>query len=197
MTADVLDPTWVERILAAAPSVGPVRLVCVDGPAGAGKTTLVAALRSALEPRCGPVPVVHGDEVYEGWRVVADAPDRVTAFGMLARRVEEWLLEPWRRGVDGSHPVWDWASGAWDGVTRVPPAPVVVLEGVGLASRALRERAVLSVWVDADDSVRLGRVLERDGEALRAEMLTWQQDENAWHESDHTREGVDVRISTT
>jgi uridine kinase len=195
-TTHEVDPSWVERITSAAPTVGPVRLVCVDGPAGAGKSTVAALLAAALATECGAVPVVHGDEVYEGWAVVATEADRPRAFGALGARLETWLLDPWSRDEAGSHPVWDWESRAWGGTREVPAAPVVVLEGVGLASRSLRARAVLSVWVDADVSVRLRRVLARDGEAVRAEMATWQVDEDSWHRSDRTREDCDVRLRT-
>ena len=197
LTAGTVDPAWIELIRATRPTVGAVRLVCVDGPAGAGKTSITAALAQALEPTFGVVPVVHGDELYEGWDVVAGVADRVTAFGMLADRLETWLLEPWRRDSEGAHPLWDWRSGAWSGSRRVPAAPVVLLDGVALASRPLRDQAVLSVWVGADDSVRLDRVLARDGESLRIEMLTWQRDESIWHDLDGTRAGVDARVWTT
>ena len=189
--------TLAARVSAAAPSVGPVRLVCVDGPAGAGKTSFAADLVRALAPVHGEVPVVHGDGVYEGWDVVVGAPDRVAAFAALADRLDAQLLEPFRQGHDARLPTWDWYAGTWGVTVTVPPAPVVVLEGVGLAARRLREAAVLTVWLDADDEVRLARVLARDGDGIRAEMLAWQRDEARWHDLDGTRAAADVRLSTT
>jgi uridine kinase len=175
-----------------------VRLVCIDGPAGSGKTTLATELAAALNaaaPNLAEVPVVHGDEIYEGWDVVASAPDRVAAFGLLPQRISGWLLDPWREGRAGRHPTWDWHTDAWGPDVEVPAARVVMLEGVGLAAAALREVAALSLWVEADPDIRLARVLERDGEQLRDAMLTWQRDEDRWHHLDRTREGVDVRLT--
>jgi uridine kinase len=192
-TADAA--TLGARILRTAPAVGAVRLVCVDGPAGSGKTTLAAAVAATLEPLVGVVPVVHGDELYEGWLVVAGAGDRVDAFAALAERVDQLLLTPWSRGEAAAHPVWDWYAGSWGPSRTVEPAPVVLLEGVGLAAASLRARAALAVWVEADQAVRLARVLERDGDALRAEMLRWQADEQRWFERDGTRSGCDVRLT--
>lgn len=186
-----------ERITAAGPSVGPVRLVCVDGPAGVGKTSFARDLVLALRPGLGEVPVVHGDDVYEGWDVVPGEPDRVAAFAALARRLDTWLLGPFRRGDDADVPRWDWYAAAWGTSVTVPAAPVVVLEGVGLAARGLREHAVLTVWLDADPQVRLERVLTRDGAGIRDELLAWQRDEAAWHELDGTRAAADVRLATT
>jgi uridine kinase len=181
-------------VRSAAPTVGPVRLVLVDGPAGSGKTTIAAALAGRLDD----APVVHADELYEGWSVVAGAPDRPTAFARLAARVESWLLEPWTREEPGAHPVWDWAVGSWHEHPRtVPGAPVVILEGVGMAAGALRARAVLSVWVEhPDPAERLSRVLARDGAGLRAEMARWQRDEAAWFERDATASGCSLVVRT-
>jgi uridine kinase len=188
--------SWAARILGSSPSVGPVRLVCIDGPAGSGKTTLAATLAAELALVVGEVAVVHGDEIYEGWPVVADSPDRVAAFGRLGGRLDTWLLTPWSSGLAGAHPVWDWSAGRW-GTSRVlAPAPVAILEGVALGSRELRARAVLSVWVEADHEVCLTRVLDRDGEQLRAEMRSWQVDEARWHTGDATRRAADVRVRT-
>ena len=186
-----------DRITVAPPSVGPVRLVCVDGPAGAGKTSFAAELVQALEATHGPVPVVHGDDVYEGWAVVAGQTDRVAAFAALALRLDTWLIEPFRRGEDARLPTWDWYAGSWGAPHLVPAAPVVVLEGVALAARAVREHAALTVWLDADADVRLERVLARDGAALREAMLAWQRDEARWHALDGTRAAADVRVPTT
>ena len=192
-----VDPILVERVAMAEPRVGDVRLVCIDGPAGSGKTTLAAALVAGLEPMFGAVPVVHGDELYEGWDVVAGAPDRVTAFDLLADRVDAWLLERWRHGWPGGHPRWDWYASAWGEPVEVPLSPVVILEGVGLAARRLRAQASLTVWIEAaDDGVRLDRVLARDGETLREEMTGWLLDESEWHRRDGTRAGADVVVTT-
>ena len=192
-------PELVARIAAAPAGGGPVRRVCVDGPAGSGKTTLARALADALSDPDGPgldVRVVHGDEVYEGWPVVAGAADRVAAFALLAQRLDAWLLTPWASGSTATQPVWDWHAGEWGEPVEVPAAGVVVLDGVGLASRSLRERAALSIWVEAAEAVRLDRVLARDGESLRAEMLGWQADEQRWFALDGTRRGCDVRVRT-
>jgi uridine kinase len=183
------------RVLRSDPTVGAVRLVCIDGPAGAGKTSLAARLVAALEPLVGVVPVVRGDDVYEGWAVVEGCRDRVDAFAALGPQLLTWLVQPWELGRPGSHPVWDWYAGSWGASRSVPAAAVVVLEGVGLAGAALRERATLAAWVDTRGN-RLHRVLERDGDALREEMLEWQRDEQRWFARDATRAGCTVRLTT-
>lgn len=189
-------PRWIEQVLLAEARVGDVRLVCVDGPSGAGKTTTAEALAAALAPSVGAVPVVHADDLYEGWPVVAGAADRLQAFALLGERVGTWLLQRWVHGLDGEHPRWDWHLGAWHGTVLVPPAPVVVLEGVGLGQRVLREQAALTVWVDADPDERLARVVARDGEQVRDELEAWRHDEALWHLLDGTADAADVRTRT-
>jgi uridine kinase len=183
-------------VLAAEPLAGPVRLVCIDGPSGSGKTTLAAALAAALAPAVGEVPVVHGDEVYEGWPVVADAADPVQAFGILGQGLVGSLALPWIEGRAGSHRVWDWTTDAWAATRVVPPAPVVVLEGVGLGGSPLRPYASLVVWLDADRAERTARVAARDGAEVAARMDAWRAREDAWHLLDRTAEHAGVRLVT-
>ncbi|MGE0817763.1 MAG: uridine kinase [Candidatus Nanopelagicales bacterium] len=183
-------------VLAAEPRAGDVRLVCIDGPSGAGKTTLAAALAAELEASVGPVPVVHGDDVYEGWDVAAGARDAVQAFGILGDVLVRDLVQPWMRGEAGVCRTWDWHAAAWGAPRAVPAAPVVLLEGVGLAGSALRPCASLVVWLDADPAIRAARVADRDGAEVDAHMDRWRAREDAWHAADRTAEHADVRIAT-
>jgi uridine kinase len=159
-------------------------MVCVDGPAGSGKTTLAGALSRAL----GGAPVVHLDDLYEGWTQPLGAP--------LAGRVTEWLLDPWTAGHAGRHPRYDWGLGRYAEWVEVPVEPVVILEGCGSAARGIRERASLVVWVEAQPAERLARGLERDGAALAAQWLDWQRREAAHFAADGTRDAADVLVAT-
>src|SRR3954454_16651415 len=81
-------------VLAHAPTLGRGRLVCVEGRAGSGKTTLAAALRRAarnLLPADGTVALVHMDNVSAGWAGLE------TAMATVATSV----VEPLRHGRPG------------------------------------------------------------------------------------------------
>ncbi|MCB7137837.1 uridine kinase family protein [Cellulosimicrobium marinum] len=190
----------VRRVHDAAPRLGPrrpptpvpgpadasgegaasgTRLVVVDGPAGSGKTTLAARLGEAL-----PAQVLHMDDLYEGWRGLEPAWSRL----------EEWVLGPLAAGRPGRYQRFDWDADAFAEWHDVPVAPFLVVEGCGSARREADDVAVLRVWVEAPDDLRLRRGLERDGEAQRDHWLAWMAAEREHFARHRTRERADVRL---
>ncbi|MFD6179507.1 MULTISPECIES: uridine kinase family protein [unclassified Isoptericola] len=185
---DVLD-VLVDRVCSAAARLpGPAapapwrrtRLVCVDGPAGSGKTTLATQL--AVRFAC---QVVHLDDLYEGWEAGPDGG---------ARRLGEWVLEPLVAGRPGRYRRYDWEAQVYAEAHDVEPAPVLVVEGCGAAARQVDPWAAVRVWVEADDGVRLARGLRRDGEQAHAQWLRWMADERTHYATERTRERADVRL---
>ena len=63
--------SWV---LAAETTLGKGWLVCVDGPAGAGKTTVAEELVAAFDEVGATVQLVHMDDVYAGWSASTAPP---------------------------------------------------------------------------------------------------------------------------
>ncbi len=168
------------QVTSAPPRLGPVRLVCVDGPAGSGKTTFAGRLARAL----GDVQVVHMDDLYEGWSGL----DRVW------ERLYGWVLEPMAAGRPGRYRRYDWAAGEFAEWHTVPVADVLVVEGCGSAQRGVDPYATLRVWVEVPRELRLQRGIVRDGEALRAEWLRWAELEAAHFARERTRERADLRV---
>ena len=68
------------------------------------------------------------------------------------------------------------------------------MEGCGSARRAVDPVAVLRVWVEAPDDLRLERGLARDGADAREHWLAWMADEAAHFARERTRERADVRL---
>jgi uridine kinase len=169
----------VERVPAATPRLGRTRLVCVDGPAGSGKTTLAALLVDALG-----AAVVHMDDLYAGWTLTGAFP-----------RLAAGVLRPLAEGRPGSYRRYDWAAGRFvPAPTAVPVPDVLVIEGCGSCPRAVDPWAVLRMWVEASPQLRLIRGLARDGAALEPEWRRWQETEAAAFAAERTRERADVLV---
>jgi len=178
---DLLAP-----VLAAAPTLGWTRLVCVDGPAGSGKTTLAGRLAAvAADIADGPVTQVHMDDLYEGWGGLHRA-----AFEL----VPAWLLAPLAAGRPGRYRRYDWSAGQYAEWHEVPAAGLLVIEGCGSAAAPVDAHVGLRIWVEAPPDLRLRRGLERDGPAARKLWLRWRADEAAHFAADATRARADVRV---
>lgn len=169
------------RVLAAPPTLGTGRLVCVDGPAGSGKTTVAAAL-GAVVPEA---QVVHCDELLEGWRGLPG----------LAATVET-VLTPLAAGLDSEWRRWDWWADGWAETHPVRPGGLLVLEGVGSWSPAIAPHVGFLVWVEAGSELRLARGIERDGEQMRAHWEQWRVDEQELFARLRTRDHADLVVST-
>ena len=171
----------VARVTSQPPTLGAGRLVCVDGPAGSGKTTLAAAL-AGLVP---DAQVVHCDEMLQGWRGLPG----------LAESVER-LVTPMVSGGAGAWRRWDWAADDWAEWHSVAPGGLLVLEGVGSWSPAIAPAVGCLAWVEADSDLRLARGMARDGEAMRPQWLQWRLDEDELFARLGTRGRADVVVAT-
>jgi dephospho-CoA kinase len=174
--------TNAERVLELVderpPTLGRGRLLCIDGPAGSGKTTLateVAALTGA--------PVVHMDNLYEGW----DGLPRI-------RTQLDKLLLPLSRNRPGSYRRWDWYADRWAEAVAVPPAPLLVLEGVGAGARTHAGLTTVLAWVEVPAEQRLVRGLARDGVQFDEQLRAWTVAEQLHFERDDTRARADLVI---
>lgn len=176
------------RVLARPARLGRTRLVAVDGPSGAGKTTFAGRLAEAIGmagPGRHPVPVVHTDDLLDGWA------DQFSFWP----RLDEWVLTPLRAGRPGRYRRYDWIRSEFD-VTwiPVPPAPVVILEGVSSARAAIAAELSLAVFVTAPPKLRRERALARDGATLLPQLTRWWRGERRHFAADRTAERADLVV---
>lgn len=164
------------RILAhaagAPPSCGPVHIIGIDGPSGAGKTSLareVAAEWSA--------PLVSMDSVYQGWHGLAEST------GIL---VDE-ILRPLSQGRPAVVPMWDWTTSRPGARRPLAVDDRLVVEGcastVGRASELIGTR----VWLDGPAQERRRRAIARDGAVFARHWQMWAEQEDAVFGPDGTR----------
>jgi uridine kinase len=138
-------------------------IIAIDGPAGAGKTTLAEHLSAALSLKY-KVTVIHMDDLYNGW---TNAFDHHLTDSLLA------IANTHRLGKAISLSRYNWSKGEFSAAEVLPAADLLILEGVGSSQRAVREFLTSSIWIDIDPSKGLQRVLARDGEAISDEMQMW------------------------
>lgn len=163
------------------PTLGRGRLLCIDGPAGSGKTTLAAAV-AALAPE---VTVVHTDDLLAGWHGLLGLAATVHA-----------LVAPLAAGRDGTWTRWDWHASDWAEQQRVSPGGLLVLEGVGSWSPAIAPWVGALAWVEAPYDVRRARGLARDGDDFAPHWQQWAADEAALFARDRTRDHADLVVAT-
>ncbi len=157
----------------------PVRLVAIDGPGGAGKSTFAARLATAL----GDAPVVHTDDF-------ASHDEPIQWWPLL----EDGVLRPLAAGRPARFRPYNWHSRRRTGWVEIPPAPVVVIEGVSSARAAARGRLTYSVWLQTSRVERLRRGLERDGPELAGFWADWMAEEDAFYAADPTVDVVDLVV---
>ncbi|MGJ3509784.1 4-amino-4-deoxy-L-arabinose transferase [Enemella sp. A6] len=177
LTAQVRD------LIESSPArCGPVRVIAVDGPSGAGKTVLAGLI--AEEYRC---PVIEVEDLIPGWDGLAEAP----------RLLTEQILEPLGQGRSGAYRRWDWYADDWAEIVEVPPVELLLIEGCGSSVRPAGDYAAVRLWLDAPAEVRMARGLARDGETYRPYWQRWAAQEAALFGADGTAERADLRIDTS
>ncbi len=167
------------RLRRLPPSCGPVRLVGVDGHAGSGKSTFAALLAEAL----GGAPVLHLDDIASHTELFA-----------WTERLRAQVIEPLRRGETARYTPYDWPARRFGPARSLPPAPVVLVEGVGAGRRELRPGLACLLWMElsAEESWARGRA--RDGEEQREFWDGWVEAERRHFAADPSRPHADLLV---
>ncbi len=173
------------------PIKGQVRVITIDGPAGAGKSTMA----SALSQRLGDAPVVHMDDLYRGWA------DALTS--QLTTVLRDHILLPISLGKQGGYRCWDWSKDAPGGAVVIPRHEFLILEGVGASQRAVRPFASMMIWISIDAKTGMQRVIDRDSgnvadpEGFLHHMQAWQGLEALHFERESTFDASHMRFDGT
>ncbi|MEY2226569.1 MULTISPECIES: uridine kinase family protein [Streptomyces] len=166
------------ELAALPPSLGPVRLIGIDGHAGSGKSTFAGRLAEALG-----APVLHLDDVATheelfGWE----------------ERLRAQVLEPLAAGRPAHWAPYDWVERRFGPERVLEPAPVLLVEGVGAGRAALRPRLARLLWMETarDQSWQRGR--NRDGRELSDFWDGWERAERAHFSNDPSRPFADTLV---
>jgi hypothetical protein len=176
-------PESLARRARAAPArAGGCRIVAVDGPSAAGKSTLARAIAARLGAQ-----VVHLDDLLPGWHGLRAGP------AITLRDI----VQPIARGEGGGFRRYDWIAGEYAEWCEVPHAPYLVLDGCGSGIRTLAPYLSLLVWVDAPQALRFERGIARDGEAYLPHWTAWEEETRALFGEEDTAARADVVVDGT
>ncbi len=161
------------------PTLGSGRLICLDGPAGSGKTTWAAGIAELASV----ATVVHMDDLYPGWSGLSEVDAQL-----------DDILRPLAEDRPGSYRRYDWAAGEFAERVVIDPAPLLVIEGVGCGASRFADLVTVLAWIEAPEHLRMKRGIARDGEAFAPHWEQWAVDEAELFARERTRERADVRI---
>lgn len=166
-------------LLRLPPSCGPVRLVAVDGHAGSGKSTLANRLAGAL----GDAPVLRLDDLATHEELFA-----------WTGRLREQVLDPLSRGETARYRPYDWTLRVFGPARALPPAPVVLVEGVGAGRRLVRPFLAWLLWMERGPEESWSRGRRRDGAAQAAFWDGWTVAETRHFAGDPSRPFADTLV---
>ncbi|GAA2547221.1 anthranilate synthase component 1/para-aminobenzoate synthetase [Neomicrococcus aestuarii] len=165
-------------------SRGSSTIIAIDGRSGAGKSTLALELATLLRKH-RPVALFHLEDIYPGWDGLEEGIDLYT------KRVAEPLF--W--GETAHWFAWDWYQDREGEKRSTPPAPIVIIEGVGANARSASRFIDAHIWVSLTDEERKRRALERDGETYAPHWDRWAQQEQHWMDSDNGPVDADITVN--
>ena len=161
-------------------------IIAIDGPAGAGKTTLASTLSLALSPQMSTT-VVHMDELYPGWE---------NALGDELTKTLTWLTSCHKAKKPLLYSSFNWIANEFNPPKSHASTQLLILEGVASAQLPIEESLATSIWLDLDPLIGFQRVIERDGENISLEMKKWLVTQEQHFAADKTKERCEFLLST-
>jgi uridine kinase len=148
-------------------------LVAIDGGGGSGKSTLAASLASTFDQ----LVVIHGDDFYSPMNdEIRRALTAEAAYASLFdwRRLETEIALPLAEGRTARFHQYDWETGqVLPEPLEVPPAGIVVIEGVFSLRPELRRYWDVTIYVDTPTPIRMERMVQR-AENTPSQIERWE-----------------------
>jgi len=109
-------------------------------------------------------------------------------------RLRTQVIEPLSRGGTAHYAPYDWHARRFGPPRPLPPAPVVLVEGVGAGRRALRPWLAHLLWMELARDEAWARGRARDGEEQREFWDGWVRAEQRHFAEDPSRPFADLLV---
>lgn len=161
-------------------------IIAIDGPAGAGKTTLAHEIYLALSTKMS-VQVIHMDDLYAGWdnALTADLSKILT-----------YLVEQHLANSPARIQRYNWSASTFHDSEEIAPSDLLILEGVGSGDIEIQDKFAALIWMEIDPEDGLKRVVNRDGAHVQEEMEKWLTTQAQYFLQHSTREKADFILTT-
>ena len=161
-------------------------IIAVDGPAGAGKTTLAHEIYLAISLKKS-VSVIHMDDLYDGWD---------NALGADLTKVLLYLTDQHKQNKPAKISRFNWITSSFEDSEEIAPTDLLILEGVGSGNLAIQDELAALIWIDIDPEIGVKRVIDRDGAQVAEEMRKWLGTQEEYFSQHSTREKADFILTT-
>jgi uridine kinase len=172
----------VDKVNESSKKCGQTKIIVIDGPAGSGKTTLAKSLSGLLQ-NC---PIIHMDEIYEGWENALSPKTFKDLVG--------WIINPLLENNSIEYIKYDWNLEQRIEKVVINNSKVMIIEGVGSSSFEVSKHASLKLWIEVNKETGINRVLTRDGLHIQEQMKTWQSQESKFFIENNSKENSDIWI---
>lgn len=161
-------------------------IIAIDGPAGAGKTTLAHDIALALAQHYS-VTEIHMDDLYAGW-------DNALTSQLTDVLVQ--IVSTHKNSQPISISTYNWHEASFNPATELEKSELLILEGVGSGQVAIRDSLAALIWIDIEDLQGMARVLERDGKEIKGQMEKWLSTQEQHFRDEGTQNAADFVLTT-
>ena len=185
--AETLVDAFTEKVLDLLDEGVFTPVVLIDGRSASGKTTIADQLQRKLFKDGETLPrVVHMDDLYEGWNGLQAGHDLLLR--QILRPVSERRRANWQQ--------WDWALDARNEWREFEGGTPLIIEGCGSLSQVTAPFANLTLWLEAEDSVRKQRWVDRSGHDHDEWWPVWAAQELEFYARERSADIADFKTRT-
>ena len=161
-------------------------IIAIDGPAGAGKTTLAHDMALALAQHYS-VTEIHMDDLYAGWdnALTSQLTDVLVQIVSAHKNMQPISIS-----------TYNWHEASFNPATELEKSELLILEGVGSGQVAIRDSLSALIWIDIEDLQGMARVLERDGKEIKGQMEKWLSTQEQHFRDEGTQNAADFVLTT-